>query len=121
MTSRCRFTGGMGRRALAMVGVLQALTMAPGCGESSPTPAPIDPIRVAHRLDPERTWLYTAMFDQVVPAENGAALGKAAGLDQNHHSWLPGGHYTAALFIPRILADILARMRPQVDQTPPGK
>ena len=38
----------------------------------------IDPIRVAHRLQPERTWLYTAMFDQVVPANCGAALGRTS-------------------------------------------
>ena len=74
----------------------------------------IDPIHVAHRLDPERTWLYTAMFDSVVPAENGALLGKAAGLDGDHHTWLPGGHYSSALFIPRILNEILGHMREPV-------
>lgn len=71
----------------------------------------IDPIRVAHRLQPECTWLYTAMFDQVVPAECGAALGRAAGLEGDHHVWLPGGHYSSVMFIPRMVHDLLAKMR----------
>jgi len=70
----------------------------------------IDPIRVAHRLRPDRTWLYTAMFDQVVPAACGAALGRVAGLEGEHHVWLPGGHYSAAVFIPRMVHELQSRM-----------
>ena len=40
----------------------------------------IEPTRVAHRLDPQRTWLFSAEQDQVVPIANADALAKAAHL-----------------------------------------
>ena len=78
----------------------------------------IDPIRVAHRLDPDRTWLFSAIFDQVVPAKNSAALGKAAGLDQSHHIWFAGGHYSSVAFLPWVFNRMLTEFRGCVGTEP---
>ena len=71
----------------------------------------IEPLRLAHRLPAGRTWLYSARDDSVVPVANAKALGKAAGLDAEHHVWLSGNHYTCALHLPRILAHMVERLR----------
>ena len=75
----------------------------------------IDPATLAHRLDPARTWLYSALFDQVVPPANATALGKAAHLDEDHHVWLLGNHYTCLPFLPGVLVN----MRELIDATVP--
>ena len=80
----------------------------------------IDPIRIAHRLDAQRTWLYTGLFDEVVPPANAAALGRAAKLDREHHQWFPGGHYSSALFLPWVLHQMLEKLAvPPVPRTAP--
>jgi len=69
----------------------------------------IEPMRLAHRVDPQRTWLFSGTKDEVVPPACSVAWAKAAKLDRNHIE-LPVGHYTAALMIPVILqqtADIV--------------
>ena len=65
--------------------------------------AAIEPLRLAHRVDPSRTWLFSGKYDDVVPASSSDAFAKAAGLDLNHHYILPVGHYSAALLLPAIL------------------
>jgi dienelactone hydrolase len=64
----------------------------------------VEPSRIAHRLDPQRTWLYSAEDDQVIPAANARVLAKTARLDAEHHIWMTGNHYTCALHLPRITA-----------------
>lgn len=71
----------------------------------------VDPVHLAHRLDPAVTWLYSARFDQVVPAASARALANAAGLAEDHHRWLGTGHYTGMLFLPRILDHVAAEIR----------
>jgi len=71
----------------------------------------IDPIRVAHRLDPTRTWLYSAENDRVVPIENALALAEAAGLDEKHHVKVAAGHYTAIVHLPTILDHMVDQIR----------
>jgi dienelactone hydrolase len=71
----------------------------------------IDPEVLAHRLPAGRTWLYSARGDTVVPAANARALGKAANLDEQHHLWFSGDHYTCALHLPAILAHMVERLR----------
>lgn len=71
---------------------------------------PIEPLRLAHRIDPARTWLFSGLHDEVVPPSCSVAFAKAACLDAGHHIQLPVGHYTAALLLPIIMqqsADIL--------------
>ncbi len=63
----------------------------------------IEPTRVAHRMDPQRTWLFSGVFDTVVPPKNSAALATAAGLDQSHHIRMLANHYSGIVYFPFIL------------------
>ena len=75
----------------------------------------LDPQHVAHRLDPKRTWLFTARRDQVVPARNSDLLARTIDLPPAHHVTLDGGHYTAMLTLPGLverMADIIRRGNP---------
>ena len=60
----------------------------------------IEPTRVAHRLDPKRTWLFSGIRDTVVPMESALALAKAARLPTNHHVLMPTNHYTGIVLLP---------------------
>ncbi len=75
----------------------------------------IEPTRVAHRLDPQRTWLYTAEDDEVVPLENALALARTAGLSDDHHVRMAGGHYTAIIHFATIVRQVAEHVR----ETPP--
>lgn len=66
----------------------------------------IEPLRVAHRLDPERTWLYSALFDTVVPVKNSLALAEAAKLSKRHHIQMSANHYTGVVYLPFVLMQI---------------
>jgi dienelactone hydrolase len=66
----------------------------------------IEPLRLAHRLDPRRTWLYSGKWDKVVPLENAVALAKAAGLDARHHVQFYANHYSGIVYLPLIFDDI---------------
>jgi dienelactone hydrolase len=82
----------------------------------------IEPMRLAHRVNPACTWLFSGTKDEVVPPECSLAFAKAARLDAGHHIELPVGHYTAAVMIPVILqqtADIIRGTAPaaQKDRT----
>ena len=68
----------------------------------------MDPGNLAPRLDPKRTWLFSAKNDQVVPPANAAALAKAANLTGDHHRWLGGDHYTCILYLPWTVNTIAA-------------
>jgi len=71
----------------------------------------IEPLRVAHRLDPRRTWLYSACFDKVVSRGSSRKLARAIGLDSQHHRQLFGGHYTCVLDGWRFLSAMMAAVR----------
>ena len=60
----------------------------------------IEPTRVAHRLDPKRTWLFSGIRDTVVPMESALALARAARLPTNHHVKMPTDHYTGIVLLP---------------------
>lgn len=68
--------------------------------------ATIEPLRIAHRLDPASTWLYSAMFDKVVPPVNSHRLARVARLDPSHHHQLLANHYTGVIYIPFLLGHI---------------
>lgn len=70
-----------------------------------------EPLRVAHRLDPQRTWMYSARQDEVVPIENCRKLATAIGLDKSHQAELYAGHYTGFLYLPAILDIMADRMK----------
>ena len=63
----------------------------------------IDPLLLADRLDPDRTWLWSARSDTVVPEHCARAFAEAAGLRENRHIWLTGDHYTAAVYLPQLV------------------
>lgn len=71
----------------------------------------VEPTRLSHRLDPERTWLYSAVFDQVVPLKNAIALAQSARLDSSHHQRLLANHYSGVIYIPFVLAEMAANIR----------
>ncbi len=64
----------------------------------------VEPLTVAHRLDPASTWLINAADDTVVPLRNGERLAKAIGLNDDHHVVVPGTHYSFLFSLPRILS-----------------
>jgi len=67
--------------------------------------------RIAHRLDPAHTWMYSAQDDEVVPIKNARLLAATAGLDRSHQSEMPGGHYSVALYFPFIVDHVLQQMK----------
>ena len=71
----------------------------------------VEPSRLAHRLDPASTWLFSAEDDQVVPAANARALAAAAALEPDHHVWFSGNHYTCAIHLPRMTAHMARVIR----------
>ncbi|MEO1235341.1 MAG: hypothetical protein AAFX76_00990 [Planctomycetota bacterium] len=64
---------------------------------------PVEPLRLAPRLDAQTTWMFNARDDLVVPAENARRLADAIGLDDEHLVWMPGNHYTSFLLLPGVL------------------
>lgn len=71
----------------------------------------IEPTRVAHRLKPDRTWLYSGKSDTVVPLKNALVLARAAGLDSTHHIQMNANHYTGIIYLPFIIKHISDRAR----------
>lgn len=78
----------------------------------------IEPLRVAHRLDPKRTWLFSARFDQVVSRSRGRKLATAIGLDFNHCRELVGCHYSCVLNARRFLSEMIQAIGRRALQTP---
>jgi dienelactone hydrolase len=72
----------------------------------------VEPTRIAHRLNPERTWLYSGTRDKVVPLKNARALATSAKLNDDHHVQMNADHYSGILYLPTILA----HMRKQLPQ-----
>jgi len=72
----------------------------------------VDPARLAHRLDPSKTWLYSAKEDTVVPPSQARLLAKAACLPEGHHLWLDGNHYTCIVSLPWVLEHMFEQIKP---------
>lgn len=64
---------------------------------------PIEPLRVAHRIDPNRTWMFSGQFDDVVPLKNCELLAKAAGIEDSHHVKMLANHYSGIIFLPVVM------------------
>lgn len=75
---------------------------------------PIEPLRVAHRLVPATTWLYSGKFDDVVPPACSLALVKAAKLAEDHHIEMPADHYSGVIYLPMVMLQIHERMTGKV-------
>lgn len=70
----------------------------------------IEPLRLAHRINPAGTWLYSGAFDTVVPPSSSLALVKAAHLPDDHHIEFPADHYLGIIFLPQAVQQISQRM-----------
>ncbi|HEX7009229.1 MAG TPA: hypothetical protein VF184_04560 [Phycisphaeraceae bacterium] len=84
---------------------------------------PLEPANLVHRLDPQRTWVFTAVNDQVVPRASSDALAAAIGLEPDHRIFLPGDHYTCALALPQavgMMARIIREGELTSQPTPPA-
>jgi dienelactone hydrolase len=71
----------------------------------------IEPLRLAHRVNPVSTWLFSGKFDDVVPPACTEAFAKAAKLGVSNHYILPVGHYSAVLVMPAILPRMIEIVR----------
>ncbi len=63
----------------------------------------IEPTRIAHRLDPKRTWLFSGRYDDVVPLANANLLAQAAKLTPEHHVLYDADHYSGVIRIPEMV------------------
>ncbi|MDB5345656.1 MAG: abhydrolase 18 [Schlesneria sp.] len=68
----------------------------------------VEPLRLAHRLDPTTTWMYSATRDQVVPPIHAFKLARAARLAEDHHIQLLADHYTGIIYMP-IVVDAMSK------------
>jgi dienelactone hydrolase len=75
----------------------------------------IEPLRIAHRLDPATTWLYSATDDQVVPTRHSTALADAAHLSAEHRLEYPGNHYTVFVYFPKMLDHMVGQITTPVE------
>lgn len=71
----------------------------------------IEPTRLAHRLDPDRTWLYSGRLDSVVPLHNARVLARSARLEPSHHVLMTANHYSGIIYLPFIIEHIASNAR----------
>jgi hypothetical protein len=69
----------------------------------------VEPLRIAHRMSPEKTWLYSGTFDQVVLPKYSHRLAQAIDLNADHHIQMLATHYSGVVFLPGVLEQIRAR------------
>ncbi len=70
----------------------------------------IEPLRLAHRIRPEDTWLYSGKYDEVVPPRCSKALAVAARLPASHHIEMSCNHYSGAIYLPQVVEQMRQRM-----------
>ncbi len=68
----------------------------------------IEPLRIAHRIASEKTWVFSGTHDTVVPPASSKALVQAAGLSEDHHIQMPADHYSGIVFMPGVIERIAA-------------
>lgn len=76
----------------------------------------VEPTRIAHRLDPDKTWMYIARDDEVVPLKNARLLAQVAGLDASHRVETPGTHYSVVIYFPFIIDHMSNQMQPVISE-----
>ncbi|QDT02178.1 Acyl-coenzyme A:6-aminopenicillanic acid acyl-transferase [Rubripirellula lacrimiformis] len=74
--------------------------------------ATVEPTRIAHRLDPATTWIYSAQFDRVVPPASAKILATTAGLDRSHHIEMLANHYSGIIYLPYLLDQMQQQIIP---------
>ncbi len=71
----------------------------------------IEPLRLAHRINPATTWLYSGELDTVVPPSSSLAFAKAANLPKDHHVEFAADHYLGIVYLPSAVMQITERMK----------
>ena len=71
---------------------------------------PVEPLRLAHRIDSDHLWLYSGKYDDVVPPASSFAFAKAAKLSEGHHVELLADHYSGVVFLPMVIQEIRNKM-----------
>jgi dipeptidyl aminopeptidase/acylaminoacyl peptidase len=71
----------------------------------------IEPLRLAHRINANRTWLFSGRYDDVVPPHNSELLATSAHLPEGHHIKLLANHYSGIIFLPMISQQMSQHMR----------
>jgi dienelactone hydrolase len=66
----------------------------------------IEPLRLAHRVAPSKTWLYSGTHDTVVPPASSKAFVDAAKLPAEQHIEMPADHYSGVVFLPGVIRKI---------------
>ena len=66
----------------------------------------IEPLRLAHRVEPSKTWLYSGTHDTVVPPACSKAFVEAAKLPAEQHIEMPADHYSGVVFLPGVIRKI---------------
>ena len=70
----------------------------------------VEPLRLAHRIEPAATWLYSGKFDDVVPPSCSFALSQAAKLPAGHHVEMPADHYSGVIYLPKVVKEFAEQM-----------
>jgi hypothetical protein len=78
----------------------------------------IEPLRLAHRINPATTWLYSGTLDTVVSPRSSLALAKAANLPKDHHIEIPADHYLGIVYLPPAVMQISQRMLEPLKEFP---
>ena len=60
----------------------------------------IEPLRLAHRVDPSRTWLFSGKYDDVVPPRSAQLFAEATRIEASHHVEMLANHYSGIMFLP---------------------
>lgn len=63
----------------------------------------IEPLRLASRINPQRAWLYSGKYDDVIPMKNADALVEAAKLPKSNHIIMSADHYSGVLYFPAVM------------------
>ncbi len=66
----------------------------------------VEPTRIAHRVDPKRTWLYSGLYDTVVPQRNSILLAETMQLSGSHHIRMMANHYSGVVYLPLVFTHI---------------
>ena len=69
-----------------------------------------EPNRLAHRIPPERLWLFSARYDTTVPPAHADSFAEAASLPDKHHVRLPATHYSGVILLPAVLDRIASEV-----------
>lgn len=78
----------------------------------------VEPLRLAHRLNPASTWVYNGKLDDVVPPSCSRALVQAAKLADGHHIEMAADHYSGIIYLPTVLQQMYRQMVEPLNENP---